>query len=678
MVGFGAEGQTATGRQALAATQRRGRRRARASEFALLAAMVLFALALRLYRLDAQSLWNDEGTTVQLVGADLATIARLAANDIHPPLYYYALRVWADLFGNSEFAVRSFSALLGTLLVILVFVLANKLFNRTVALAAALLSAISPLQVYYSQETRMYMLATVLGAASMLLFLRMLPHTAERQQGRSGSVGWSASTAYVLVSAAALYTHYFAFTLMLAQNLVWALVLLSAWRNAADGAERTFRRDLVRWVTLQVATALLYAPWLLVTWRQLGRWHAVSEPFGLPWLVKQSLLAFSLGITVEASAFTISFAALAGLLAALGSIGWLLPKKRDTLRGALLAVLYCGVPVLVMYLVSRRRPMWNPKFLLLATPGFHLLVAAGVTSLASLAGGLFTGAPRIVLASLLVLVGLASGHSLDGLYHDPRYARDDYRGVVRYIESVARPGDAILLNAPSQIETVAYYYTGELPMYPLPRHRPLRRDETEADLESITAEHDRIFAILWATDESDKDRFIEGWLDARAYKALDKWYGDVRLAAYSVPRDVPTEITHPLDVMLGDSILLLGYALPRPELGPGDVLQLTLFWEAAKPVERRFKVFVHLVDGDGGIIAQRDAEPGGGVKLTNTWRPGEIVLDNYGVLIPMGTAPDEYRLEIGMYHVKDATRLAVMVGGAATGDSLSLVPVTVR
>jgi len=199
---------------------------------------------------------------------------------------------------------------------------------------------------------------------------------------------------------------------------------------------------------------------------------------------------------------------------------------------------------------------------------------------------------------------------------------------VSYIEATAGPNDAIIINAPSQIETVAHYYRGDLPMYPLPRHRPLRRDEAEAELQDIAARHERVFAILWATDQSDEERFIEGWLDAHTYKALDEWRGNVRLAVYAVPQEPLTEITHPLDAVLGDSIRLLGYALPSAEVRAGDVLQLTLFWQATQPIPRRYKVFIHVLDKDRQIISQRDSEPGGGTRLTNTWQPGETVLSS--------------------------------------------------
>ncbi|HID86513.1 MAG TPA: hypothetical protein EYP55_03935, partial [Anaerolineae bacterium] len=146
-------------------------------------ALLILALALRFYRLDAQSLWYDEGTSVALAGRSLATITRHAAADIHPPFYYYLLHLWVIPFGTSEAAVRALSALAGTALVALTFLLGRRLFGTTAGLVAALLSALSPFQVYYSQETRMYILVALLGALSVYLFLGMV----DRETGKQGN-----------------------------------------------------------------------------------------------------------------------------------------------------------------------------------------------------------------------------------------------------------------------------------------------------------------------------------------------------------------------------------------------------------------------------------------------------------------------------------------------------------
>src|SRR5512139_2767685 len=139
-----------------------------------LAAILILAAAARFFQLDAQSFWNDEGTSARVAERSLPLITAAAIGDIHPPLYYYALHFWRGLFGSSEFALRSLSAVLGVLLVGLTFLIGRKAFSAGVGLLAAFVAAINPFQIYYSQEARMYMLLAVIGAAVTFFLLRLL------------------------------------------------------------------------------------------------------------------------------------------------------------------------------------------------------------------------------------------------------------------------------------------------------------------------------------------------------------------------------------------------------------------------------------------------------------------------------------------------------------------------
>ncbi len=218
----------------------------------------------------------------------------------------------------------------------------------------------------------------------------------------------------------------------------------------------------------------------------------------------------------------------------------------------LLAALYLIVPVALMYLLSLQRPMYKPKFLLLATPGYFLLQARGALALGHWAGRLLRGRAQAVLsaalAALIVLgTAAAAGAGLYGLYTASRYFRDDYRGIAAYISAAAVPGDAVLVNAPAQIETFDYYYHGDLPQYPLPQQRPIDTAQTETELAAMVAQHSRIFAVYWATDESDPEGFIEGYLDSHCFKAMDSWFGDVRLVIYAVPQAADAATATSLD-----------------------------------------------------------------------------------------------------------------------------------
>src|SRR5512135_2802200 len=128
-----------------------------------LLAILLAGTALRLFRLGAGSLWYDETVSVFLAGSPLRELLRHTAGDIHPPGYYLLLRAWLVLAGyptghadargqGLELAAAFFSCCCGVLLIALTYWLARRLANRATGLAAALLVAVSPYNIWYSQE----------------------------------------------------------------------------------------------------------------------------------------------------------------------------------------------------------------------------------------------------------------------------------------------------------------------------------------------------------------------------------------------------------------------------------------------------------------------------------------------------------------------------------------------
>jgi hypothetical protein len=197
-----------------------------------------------------------------------------------------------------------------------------------------------------------------------------------------------------------------------------------------------------------------------------------------------------------------------------------------------------------------------------------------------------------------------------------------------------------------------------------------------------------VFAVFWATDESDPERFVEGWLDSHAYRAFDSWYGNVRLAVYAVPERVASAPDRVLDVDLhhvetGDEITLVGYSLLDDRLAAGDIVQITLFWRVDQTPSRRYKAFIHLLDEGNHIVGQRDAEPQGGALLTTLWAPGKLIIDNYGVPIHPATPPGTCRVEVGMYDMETGQRLTTQNGESevwlkplGVARPSALVPVT--
>ena len=154
-----------------------------------LLAVIGIAFALRLYNLTYHSLWFDEAMSVHWARQSVPRILEVSLTLIEdrlPPLYYLALKGWTTLVGFSETGVRSLSVLMGLLLVPIMARLAADLFNRRVAGLTALLVALNPFLIWYSQEARMYAQAVLFSALTVWSFLR-LSESASQRVGESAS-----------------------------------------------------------------------------------------------------------------------------------------------------------------------------------------------------------------------------------------------------------------------------------------------------------------------------------------------------------------------------------------------------------------------------------------------------------------------------------------------------------
>jgi len=122
-------------------------------------------------------------------------------------------------------------------------------------------------------------------------------------------------------------------------------------------------------------------------------------------------------------------------------------------------------------------------------------------------------------------------------------------------------------------------------------------------------------------------------------------------------------LSHPMRFDLGGKVRLLGYDLSAEEVAPGEPLRLTLYWQALEAMKESYTVFLHLVDEDGHIWAQRDSWPQEGSYPTVEWVEGEVVVDEREVAIGLGVPSGEYRLEAGMYDLETGERLPVFDEG---------------
>ncbi len=139
--------------------------------------ILLAGIVLRLYNLTTISLWHDEAFSALLIKYPWSEMMQRIAADVHPPMYYFFLRLWSYIFGDSVLALRGMSAFFGVATVFVVYLFVKTAFkSQKAAIWAAILVTLSPFyQIQYAYEARMYSLGAffmVLGAYFLVKALR--------------------------------------------------------------------------------------------------------------------------------------------------------------------------------------------------------------------------------------------------------------------------------------------------------------------------------------------------------------------------------------------------------------------------------------------------------------------------------------------------------------------------
>ncbi len=150
------------------------------------------------------------------------------------------LHFWMELFGSSDIAVRSLSGLIGVATLPVAWLAGKRVGGRSTAWAALVITAVSPFDIYYSTEVRMYSLVVLLSGLLLLAVCRALENPSPLR------LFWVA-----LFTAALLYTHYWSLYLMAV--VVLLLAFLAYFRPEA----REYRYVLAA----VVVGALSFLPW---------------------------------------------------------------------------------------------------------------------------------------------------------------------------------------------------------------------------------------------------------------------------------------------------------------------------------------------------------------------------------------------------------------------------------
>jgi 4-amino-4-deoxy-L-arabinose transferase-like glycosyltransferase len=235
------------------------------------------ALISRIHDLIKVDIWIDEANSILIAKSSIPVLLEKLSLDANPPLYYFILHFWIQLFGDSELAVRAISCIAGVCLTGAIYFVGKRLFTPGIGFWAAWIVALSPIQIFHSQQARMYSLLALFGLLSVSFLVAYLEKEKKRDQ-------WL----WVIFTALALYTHNFALYLLPIEAV---LIVLSG---------KLFRKAAT-WIMSGAAIALIYSPWIPYLLLQLRShdnyaWFiGVWKDWGPFLILKRTCQAFSPG-----------------------------------------------------------------------------------------------------------------------------------------------------------------------------------------------------------------------------------------------------------------------------------------------------------------------------------------------------------------------------------------------
>lgn len=282
------------------------------------------------------------------------------------------------------------------------------------------------------------------------------------------------------------------------------------------------------------------------------------------------------------------------------------------------------------------------------------------------------------LALTLLVVGLLT-------YYNTARTNPEARIVAERIQQEGRSGDAVLLLRIDWAQDFTNVHRSALPVYG-PSPRSSLDESDEALLNRLRATYARLWVVpdYMPPEQSGWERSL------RIHDFLlmdDRISGpsNQRLALYAmassdemIESGLGTIFGDPSAAPINDAngwIRLRGYAL-TPTAHPGGHILLTLLWQSLQPVDKDYQVFVHLLNDRGEKVLQRDGQPVLWMRPTSTWRPGDEIVDRYGLLLPPTLATGSYTLAVGLYDAVTGQRLAVSAG--PTDFAIELGPIEVE
>jgi hypothetical protein len=536
---------------------------------------------LRVFLLGSKGMWLDETFSVWLANHSVVDMLQWTVKlDQHPPLYYLLLHYWIALNGDTPYYARLLSALFGAGTIPVIYLIGKRMSGVVVGLAAAVLLALSPFNIYFAQETRMYTLLTFNAAVAIYALVRLLTDSGSVRpigsQTRGYLHAWRTSgpvepdtkgdfsykdetrnqtrwrawifrhrwlpieaietdlawVAFIVFSAATLLSHNTAVLFSLATN-IFVIGLMLYQRIRKSGSPPAFQApSFGNWMKAQIGIFFLWSPWIFAFINQAGR---VDQEFWLPkpsWDTVTRTLRTLLNASFPDQP---SQVIMMWILCAVVCLGLVYYRKKLSIF-LFLATLF-AIPILGELIVSIRRPIFLDKTLIWITIPLFLLLAAGIALL------------RFRLLMIVVLGILGTNYLFSAGDYYRFVQKEDWGTAAGYVANFAQKDDLVLFNdAFVQIPFDYYFKTYEnqysiqvekhgvpLDMFDSGILEPRMTESDIPKLISLLSGHDRVWLVYSHNDYTDPMGLVPQTLASKmkSLRTRDFYGGQVQL--YGTP-----------------------------------------------------------------------------------------------------------------------------------------------